>query len=520
MKAVLAVLKDFAAFFNPQTRVGLIRLIILIAALTAAYFLLSGTSQPDDSTEVLKTVRTASISSFDGESSVFVTGTVEAVDQATLKAESSGQVTAVNVKLGQTVTAGSVLATLENASERAALLQAEGVYESALAGAAQSNVSVSEAQNALDISKNSALSSVRSALNVAEDTVFNSFDQFFANPNSQTPGLRLTGTSYTATLNTDRVALQTTMSTWSNTVTSLQVDDDLFTAINVAEKNITELSLIADKFIALFNNYDGNTYSDSEIDTFSSDFNTLKTTLNSTLSSLSAAHTSLKNSNDTLERVRISSTEGDVSSANAQVKQALGALRSAQANLAKTIISTPIAGEVNTLNIKVGDYVNNSELVATVANNQALEITAYIGEEDRNDLEIGQTLFIEDSIEGVVTAISPAVDPLTRKVEVIIATESNELANGDTVKITIAKDTKQTSETSNYVVPITAIKFSDTAGSIYTVDNNTIIAHPVEIGRIVGSSVEIISGVDSSMNIVVDARGLTPGEEVEAVSSN
>lgn len=522
MKVMYSIVKDFVVFFNPQTKVGLFKIVLLIVALAAIYFIFfPNTNEGPAENSALRIVTVAAADSFYDGSSATIIGTVEAVNQANLETEASGRITSVNVVLGQSVTAGAVLATLENSSERAALLQAEGAYEAAQAAAAQSEVSVEEAKNALALSKNSSLSSIRSALNVAEDVVFNSFDQFFANPNSQTPGLRLTGTGYSASLNSDRVSLQSSLRNWTQSIASLSTTDDLFTALSEAEAELRFLSMMADKFVAIFNDYDANTYTDIEIDAFGDEFNSLKNVLNNTISELENSRTNLKNSNDTLNRISISGTAGQLSTANAQVKQALGALRSAEANFAKTIVTTPIAGEVNSISVRTGDFVSNGTKVATIANNQALEITAYIGEQDRSAVKVGQEVKIENNIPAIVTAISPAVDPLTRKIELKIATESDQIANGDTVTVTIENNDQVTEVDSQFVIPITAVKFSDVKGFVYTVNNeNVIVSHEVELGRVLGSSVEILSGLNAGMEIVVDARGLSPDQEVEAINRN
>jgi len=56
---------------------------------------------------------------------VSLVGTVRAVSEAQIQAERGGRVTSVRVKAGDFISAGTIIATLENASEYASLLQAE-----------------------------------------------------------------------------------------------------------------------------------------------------------------------------------------------------------------------------------------------------------------------------------------------------------------------------------------------------------------------------------------------------------
>ena len=50
------------------------------------------------------------------------------------------------------------------------------------------------------------------------------------------------------------------------------------------------------------------------------------------------------------------------------------------------------------------------------------------------------------------------------------------------------------------------------------VEDNTLVAIPVEVGQTQGSSVEIVQGLSSDRQIVVDVRGLVEGEKVEVIT--
>ena len=517
-RVIKETLYDFAVYFSPKTKIGRIRLGIVVVLLVAAYFLLfAGNGEEASGEKPLRTVTTAPVTSFSDISTLTLIGTVESVDQAVIETEASGRITSVNTDLGESVSAGSVIATLENASERAAVLQAEGAYEAALAAAAQSDISTEEAEKSLQSAKNTALNTVRSAFITAQDTVLNSFDQFYGNPENVTPGLRIGNTSYTSFLNNERVSLKSVLANWQQEVASITSDSDLAGSLSIAEERIEKLIVITETFITIFNDQDTTGYTQAELATFSNQFTDLSGQLNATLSTIENATNGLASAEATLERVNLGGTGGDVSAANAQVKQALGSLRAAQANLSKTIIRTPITGVVNALSVKVGDYVSNFSPVATIANNNALEITTFVGDADRSQLTLNQPVTIEGNIPGTIVAIAPAVDPATRKVEIKISTESDAIANGDTVDISLTKS-EEADTNSVIVVPLTAVKFSDTDGFLYTIEDSRIKSHPVELGQIYGSVIEVLNGAESNMEIVVDARGLSIGQQVEAIT--
>ena len=214
-----------------------------------------------------------------------------------------------------------------------------------------------------------------------------------------------------------------------------------------------------------------------------------------------------------LDRANINATGGTTSLASAQLKQALGNLKAAQANLDKTILRSPISGTINSLTVQSGDYISAFKNVAVVANNSALEIVTYVGDTERDNLNVGDKVLIENNYEGVITQIAPAVDGLTRKTEVRIATENSNIKNGDTVKITNHSDSQTTVK--DIKVPLTAVKFEVEDGSIFVVREGKLESVAVKLGNISGNSVTVLEGLSANDEFVIDARGLLSGTQVE-----
>ncbi|MCA9360731.1 HlyD family efflux transporter periplasmic adaptor subunit [Candidatus Nomurabacteria bacterium] len=450
-----------------------------------------------------------------GEQSLSFIGNVRAFTEAEITPERAGRVTAVNVSLGQQVSAGTILASLENASERASVLQAEGSYDAAVANAAQSNVSVDQAKNALTTSQNSIVSTLRSAYNTTNGTIVNSIDTFFSNPNGQVPGLKISGRGYTSQLNSERIEFQTILPAWQTRVNTVSIVSDLNAELDYASLNVQKTIDVIDIFIAIFNQQDSSSsYTDSELVSFSETFTGLRSTLIGVQSSIDASKTSLSSALDALKKAELASEGGVASLSDAQVKQALGSLRAAQANLEKTILRTPISGTVNSLSIRTGDFISAFTPVGIVANNSAFEIVTYISDSEVDLLNEGDIVLIEGQIEGVVTKIAPAVDTVTKKTEVRIATESKDIVNGDTVRITkeIAPDNVSDS---SIEIPLTAVKFERENGSIFVIENNLLVAKSVVLGAIQGGAVKVLEGITANEEFVIDARGLVVGEEVE-----
>lgn len=488
--------------------------VIVVLAIAGVIFTFLQKSMPENTEPILPIVKVATISNIISNDSISLVGTVRAVSEADIESEVSGRITSVSVSLGETVQAGKIIAQQENASQRAAVLQAEGVYEAALAAAQQSGVSVEEARNMLTTAQNNFISSYTSAYTTANSVLLTTIDDFFANPESNIPGLRIAGRGYTQTLNKQRTSFVSLMNEWKQRTATLSSTSNLSEASVYAEGNIKQLITMIDIFIILVNDQDSETtVSGVAVESYNSTLLTDRATLNTALSALQTNKTALVAAQENLSKAQIGGGAQLSSAANAQVKQALGALRAAQANLNKTIFRSPISGTVNSLNVSAGDYIGAFTKIAKIANNNGLEISTFVGESDLTRVTVGDEVLIENKFVGVVTHIAPGVDSVTQKSEVKIATETSKLTNGETVSV-ILQGVSSEKETM-LLIPITAVKFSAEDGAVFSVTNNALVAHEVLIGNVRGSYVEILSGLDSAMEIVLDVRGLSEGTQVE-----
>ncbi|NCN52240.1 HlyD family efflux transporter periplasmic adaptor subunit [Candidatus Parcubacteria bacterium] len=476
---------------------ALVIIIIIVVAIK------SSENTASIATNVPPTVVVSSVRDISGKNTINLIGSVEAVDEVRLETEASGRITSVGVGLGDSVAAGQIIAQIENASEYAALLQAQGSYEAAVASSRSTSVSLINAQS-------DAINTYRSSYSKTNDVILNTIDSLFSNPKAITPGVRIQTGSNVDILNSERYAFNTMLSEWQKQSVTLTTSSDLHAALREARANVTRVQKMIDIFIPYLASEDAGTFTETQLSTIRSNFASSDTVITSLLNSINSAE-------DTLSRAELSSSGGVVSAADAQVKQALGSLKAAEANYAKTVIRTSIAGTVNSLSVKTGDYVSTFAPVAIVANNNALEITTYVGASDRDRIAVGQKVIIAKKYTGVVTQVAPAVDPVTKKVEVKIQAETADISNGDTVDISITTTNETAVTVGPILVPITAVKFNAENGDVFSVVEGQLVSHPVVIGDVRGAFVEILDGITFDDTIVLDARGLNAGERVEAI---
>lgn len=285
-----------------------------------------------------------------------------------VRAESGGQVRSA-AKPGQ-VAAGSVIVELDNASERAALLQAEGAYEAALAAAKRSNISVADAETSLAAAKQGAVNADQAALTAWTSVLNNTVDELFSSPRSSTPGVRIDAGGMATTLNDERVALETILNDWQQENAGLSPNADsaaLTAALEASISRTNRLGNLVDSFITLIPRHKADVvFTESELTRLGNAFTAARTALNGQKAALESARTALTKAEDALQNAEVGGTTGEISAANAQIKQALGAYQSVKAAYDKTIVRAPFAGTVTSINVRMGDIVSTGADIAII----------------------------------------------------------------------------------------------------------------------------------------------------------
>ncbi len=374
-------------------------------------------------------------------------GLVQSQSEATVRAEKSGQVISLQASLGDRVGAGSVIATIENASESASVLSAQGSVDAAQAALAKISggsrdeqkailqASLETAQSGYVSAQSSAVNAALSAFATMDSAVRGTGDGMFSNPDTATPYFNIlhADSQLTITINNMRLAMGPLLNREASVAKSIGVASDLVAEIERAESDIRTARSFFDHIIRALNAaIPTPEIPTASIATYQTNAIAARAALNTALSTLSAAKENLSAKKQAITIAEKSLEQGvvggqpeDIASAQAGLKQAQGALAAARANLEKTIIRAPISGSINSLSLERGDYVQMATPVLTVANNGALEIIAYVTENDARDIAVGSKVTIDDGAVGIITKVAPALDPLTKKIEVRIGVAGN-----------------------------------------------------------------------------------------------
>jgi multidrug efflux pump subunit AcrA (membrane-fusion protein) len=473
----------------------------------------------------LKQVETARVSDLSNLSTpLSLVGVVESVSEATVRAESSGQLTRVYKKLGDRVYAGEVIATFDNAGERAAVLQAEGAYEQAKAARDLSNVNLnnSNSGNSLESAKATALNAISSSYISMDDAVRAKTDIAFSNP--RTDVLRFLPLAPDQVLlfkiETERKEIEKMLVQRDNLNKTLTINSDLETELTTALNELNTVKNYLDDLARVYSIAIPNgEFTQASIDAQKSIVSGMRSAVSGSISSVNGAKLGLqsaKNGNNiTTDIKNPTQAQGDAS-----VKIALGAYQGALARLNKTIVRSSISGTINSLTVKTGDYATPSQTIAVVSNNNALLVTTYITPEDSKKVIVGGEVLVNGKIPAVVTRVASAIDTLTKKIKIEIGfkNENQSLTNGQSVRIEIAGlgETKVVKKLDEKIkIPLSSVKMTPRGSFVFMVVDGKLSGKEVSIGALTGDEVEILSGITVDDVIVKDARGLKDGQEVQ-----
>ena len=452
-------------------------------------------------------------------------GIVQSLGQADLKSQLTAAITAVNVKLGDTVSAGQTLVQLQNSDIAAQLDQAQARLDELKKGARTQDIQLS--QTSADEAKATLINSIKDAYAKSDDAIHNHIDKFFANPretNAQflimasVGGGQITFQASNPDLATaagrQKYNLEKTLSDWQTAVNGLQDSSDAATiesALALSKQNLqVEIDFMND-MAPLVNNLssDNATYKQI-IDGYKTEFSAARATVSGVLASLQGSETASRSATQALN-LKLAGASAE------QIRQAQASVDALQATLAKTRIVAPIAGRISYINGHIGELASNGQLVASVVNPNALQIKAYASENDLPLISQGDLVNIDGNAKGTITSVSPAIDPSTKKAEVDATVTQNAqppVVIGQTVSVKIvSKQLGQGSEI--YLLPIQAIQFSGNGNFVLSVDQNQkIVKTAITTGEIVGENIYVTGGLNPNMKIVATVRGLKEGDTV------
>ncbi|PCI29114.1 hypothetical protein COB52_02875 [Candidatus Kaiserbacteria bacterium] len=506
-------------YWNTTTKVALFAITILIL-LAVTRIILSSADAVEGET-FTRSVALSPASAISAEKGLEVSGIVVAKTQGDLRTKSTGIITKVYREVSETVGAGAIIATMENASELAGVAQSKASVAQAKANLSKvSGGTLAQRLEVLSLSTQNAKDTLREAEIGVQNTLLNAYittdtsfvggvDSLFKDADGANPTLTFITTNGIAEIEAEhsRFVLQKTLDRQKEVSSKILYfsGDNLINEINLVESEMLLMKDTLDKLIAAL---DGSTGVSKVV------ANTARSSVLSTRSALSSSRGALNAAKNAVivaeENESIGALSEDTDIAEAQVQSALAGLAQSYARLEDTYVRAPVSGVITRLSIKPGDFVNSFQDVGLVASRGALEVEAFVSVSISKQLTVGDKVTVDGVYAGVITSISESIDPIKRQIEIRVAIlEEASIPNGSRTSITFFNKSAETIR-----VPISALKLIGSDSFVFTVVNGKLVSIPVTLGEIVQNSVTLTSGVAPSTEIVLDARGLNEGDSV------
>ncbi len=434
-------------------------IVVLVVAGYFAYRVLHKTSNGT------VTYTTQAVQQLTITSSVSGTGNIVLSSSASVNPSVSGTVSALQVAVGDTVTKGQTLFTVVNPQLDLDVANATNSYNQAVDNVQKNQLSVLQAQQALDqLQKQRAAQSSSSAGQVASGA-----EMLIAGVTSHTG---TTGPTSTLPSTTSTSATESSSSSTSSTEPPTST-----TSTSVPHTTTT---------------------------VFGSSTITQPSTTTTTISALQIE----------IAQQQVTSAKLSVTAAQAQVQSATLALEQAKATAAERTVTAPIDGVVTALNVQNGDALGNagsggsSSAPIVITNVNSIEAVISLAETDVPNVAVGQKaiitfdalpdLTLAGKVEGVDSQGTNSQGVVTYNATILPDATNPSVKGGMSVTVNIITKIA----TDALVVPNVAVKTQTGGGSYVQVLQN---GQPTDVAVEVGISNDTFTQITS---------GLTLGEEV------
>lgn len=454
---------------------------------------------------------------------VSVTGRVEPVTTVSLSFEKSGRIQGVYARVGQHVSAGSLLAEIESSAAQASVMEADARLAELKRGSRPEEITVKEAELAkyeqdlensyggVKDTLDDAFTKSDDALHVKMSGIISGFKTSSYKFNYQIcdSGLDTTGVSL-------RLASEYDLDLWRTELAALSADPsntELTAALETAgahlEKQRAFLEAV-NRTLTL-----DCTIANTGLDTYRTNVNTARNNIATVIAAINTKRQSIASLTLSVAKVKNELSLLKAGTASEVIAAQEARLLSAQGELRKSRMYAPISGTITKIDAKTGEYANTTIPLVSIISDASFEIIANVPEADIAKIKIGDKARVtldaygpDVLFEGRTTAIDPAetiIDNVpTYKVTFHFTKDDSRIKSGMTANIDVATD----SRTNVLVIPARALlsRDSEKIATILNADGTTTEAI-VTVGlRGSDGSIEVLSGLTEGTNILINLK--------------
>ena len=489
-------IKSFWTVYKKKKRTWILIALVLIFA---SYFIFK---TPASVTNTVTDIAKVS----DLKETVLATGQVVSNTDLSLAFNSAGIVKSLKVKVGDKVTAGQVLATLDSQSEQAALTSARGVLAGAQARLKKTIEGASNEEIALsEITLNQTKLTQDTLVNNAYQNLLNSYPD--AVPKDGTSDYIAPVITGTYRLGKEgKINISSYYSTGGTSFTISGLTSGVGISNTITEQPLGDSGL----FIRFPNNTSVNVR-DWVIEIPNKKASNYLANLNAYQTALSQAKFAIDQRTAELAIKKSSARSSDIDLANADILSAQGQVEGALARYNDTVITAPVSGTITSIDIKIGEQAipQKSAIILQDVSNIYLETN--INEANIANLTVGMPVEItydsfgtDKVFKGSITKIDPSSTLVSGVVnyKVTASTEQlPELRPGMTANMTIKVKEKD----GVVAIQSRAIVTDDKGNRTIRVITNTRTKKY--------KSVPIVTGIEGDGGMIEVLNGLSVGQE-------
>lgn len=401
---------------------------------------------------------------------ITVTGRVISMNKADLSFEKGGVISKINYGIGDSVSAGDTIISLDSADivaqlkgAKANLLSEKAKLAELKKGLRPEELSVEDArlknaQTNSDNSRKALLDAMHDAYVKVDMAMTNYTDNLFNNPQTVVPKITVLTQSYNQqnSVNNSRILVGEDMKLWKNILDNIDSGSEPYQYLANVHKYLDDIKSLLSQLSNIVNNLNvGNSGLDQEaINTYNTYVNNAQNGLNLAVASLTTAESAYSNSvtslslaNEQFNLKKAGSSYESIQAEQARVDQADANVQNYQAELLKKSIISPISGVLTKMVPSIGEFVQSGQIVATVMTD-VYKVEVKIPEIDiaKVSLDNIADITLDAYGKGVVfTAHVVAIDPAetmvdnvpTYKVTLQFDNVDNRIKSGMTANIDI-----------------------------------------------------------------------------------
>lgn len=505
-----------------------------IAIAGASYFYFSPAKIADE---------TSVVSLGDLKQYVAVTGAVQSSKDANLSFQTLGTVSFLGVKVGDTVSQGKILASLNDGDARANLLQAKARLASAEAvlaeltqGARKEEIAIKQqavdnAKSSLDQSYVSLPDTIRNVDSTTADVVKNKLNSLFNNSGDRyILSFASCDQNLQSSVETSRTKLEATLIEYQKKSANVSALSDQAYVDSVFEQAYT-VTVATNNLVNTISNLLLSSCStqNTSLDSTRATLSLVKTTMNTLFADLTAKRTTLSLAKNTLSQAvrdldltQAGTDPYKIKSQAALVAQSEAEVAQAESGVSKTVITAPFSGTISDVSITQGETVTSGKTVIGMLAIDSFEVEAKVPEIDvvkvKNGAQVEVTLDAYGKgivFPATITRVNPTATiegsvPMY-KVIVTFLGKDNRIKSGMTANVNIVTESK------SQVITVAArfVQVKDEGHGTVVVRKGAVdTKKDVILGsRGQGGLIEIVSGLNPGDVVVAPSTGVRSAQK-------